>query len=576
VTFEPPPTVSWLTGAFDPKRFSESRFYSPMPMVLGVNAVFHDPAAALLADGEIVAAAEEERFSRRKHGKPPVAFSTWELPEQAMAFCLAEAGIEPADLDAVGYSYDPALAPQLNGDVTAAKWEGLRTLYVQRAPLFLRTSLPGLDPATVRWVPHHVAHAASATFASGMDPCDVLVIDGRGERASHLAGRFAAGRLEVLAVQELPHSLGLLYEELTAHLGFRRSSDEYKVMAMASYGEPSALDELRELVRADGRGGFEVGAVDLERLAPALAPGQEFTRAHADLAASVQRRLEEVLIDLAAWLHARTGGRDLVMAGGVALNCVANSRLWREGPYERIWVQPAAGDAGTALGAAMHVAAELGDDVQPMRTAALGRGWDEAALERALRTAGVLYERPDDVAADVAAALARNEVVAWFQGRSEYGPRALGHRSLLADPRESENLERLNDVKGREQFRPVAPMVLAERAAEIFEGPLPSPFMLFTHDVRPGWAERIPAVVHVDGTARIQTVDRAEEPDVARMLERFEALTGVPVVVNTSLNTAGRPMVDAPRDALECFGSSPIGLLAMGPFVVRRPGAPEA
>src|SRR5687768_11063956 len=193
--------------------------------VLGVNAVFHDPAAALVVDGHTVAAAEEERFSRRKHGKAPVAFSTWELPEQAMAFCLAEAGLSPADLDAVAYSYDPDLAPVAEGDVTAADWEGLRTLYARRAPLFLRTSLPGLDPARVRWVPHHVAHAASATFASGFDPCDVLVLDGRGERASHLAGRFSGGRLEVLAAQALPHSLGLLYEELTAHLGFRRSSD---------------------------------------------------------------------------------------------------------------------------------------------------------------------------------------------------------------------------------------------------------------------------------------------------------------------------------------------------------------
>jgi carbamoyltransferase len=547
-----------------------------MAIVLGVNAVFHDPAAALVVDGETVAAAEEERFSRRKHGKPPVAFSTWELPEQAMGFCLAEAGLSPAELDAVAYSYDPELAPQPNGDVTAAGWEGLRTLYARRAPLFLRTSLPGLDPACVRWVAHHVAHASSATFASGMDPCDVLVMDGRGERASHLAGSFAGGDLEVLAAQALPHSLGLLYEELTAHLGFRRSSDEYKVMAMASYGEPSFLDELRRLVRADGRGGFTVGPVALGRYAPPLARGSDFTRAHADLAASVQRRLEEVLIELAGWLHARTGHRDLVMAGGVALNCVANSRLWREGPYERIWVQPAAGDSGTALGAAMQAASELGDDVRPMRTAALGRGWDDEALERHLRTAAVAFERPDDVAGAVAEALARNEVVAWFQGRSEYGPRALGHRSLLADPRHAANLERLNEVKGREQFRPVAPMVLSERAAEIFDGPLPSPFMLFTHDVRPGWTERIPAVVHVDGTARIQTVDRRDEPLVARMLERFEALTGVPVVVNTSLNTAGRPMVDDPRDALECFGSAPVDVLAIGPFVVRRASAGAA
>jgi carbamoyltransferase len=541
-----------------------------MGMVLGVNAVFHDPAAALVVDGEIVAAAEEERFSRRKHGKPPVAFSTWELPDQAMAFCLEAAGIRPAELDAVAYSYDPDLAPQPNGDVTAAGWEALRTLYVRRAPLFLRTSLPGLDPAKVCWVAHHVAHAASATFASGFDPCDVLVMDGRGESASHLAGRFSGGRLEVLAAQTLPHSLGLLYEELTAHLGFKRSSDEYKVMALASYGEPAFIDELRPLVRPDEDGGFRVDRVDFSRWTPRVADGKGPSRMRADLAATVQRRLEEVLVELAERLHARTANRDLVMAGGVALNCVANSRLWRDGPYERIWVQPAAGDAGTALGAAMHVAAELGDRVQPMRTAALGRGWDEDELERRLREAGIAFERPDDVANAAAEAIARDDVVAWFQGRSEYGPRALGHRSLLADPRAAANVDRLNVVKGRERFRPVAPMVLEERAADIFDGPLPSPFMLFTHDVRDNWAEVIPAVVHVDGTARIQTVAREAEPLTARLLDRFEAMTGVPVVVNTSLNTAGRPMVDDPRDALECFGSAPVDLLAIGPFTVRR------
>jgi carbamoyltransferase len=541
--------------------------------VLGLNAVFHDPAAALVIDGVTVAAAEEERFSRRKHGKPPVAFSTWELPEQAMAWCLAEAGVEAGELDAVAYSYDPDLAFQPNGDITAAEWEGLRTLYARRAPLFLRTALPGLDPACVRWVPHHVAHAASATFASGFDPCSVLVLDGRGEQASHLAGRSVGGALEVLAAQELPHSLGLVYEELTAHLGFRRSSDEYKVMAMASYGPPSFLDAFRELIRADGAGGFTVGEIDFGAFAPPLAGWAEFTPAHAALASTVQRRLEEVLIDLARWLHERTGDRDLVMAGGVALNCVANSVLWRDGPFERIWVQPAAGDAGTALGAALHVAHALGDDVAPMRTAALGRGWDDEALAARLDTAGVAFERPDDVADVVAEALAANQVVAWFQGRSEFGPRALGHRSLLADPRDAANLEKLNDIKGREQFRPVAPMVLAERAAEIFDGgPIPSPFMLFTHRVRDGWAERIPAVVHVDGTARIQTVDRRDEPLMARCLERFEARTGVPVVVNTSLNTAGRPMVDDPRDALECFGSSPVDVLAIGSHVVQRAG----
>jgi len=544
--------------------------------VLGVNAVFHDPAAALVVDGEIVAAAEEERFSRRKHGKDPVPFSTWELPEQAMRWCLEVGGLSPADLDAVAYSYDPELAmADGTGDLTADAWEGLRTLFVRRAPLFLRTALPGLDPAKVRHVGHHLSHAASAYGAYGRD-CSVLVLDGRGERAAHLAGRAVDGRFEALAAQPLPDSLGLLYEELTAHLGFRRSSDEYKVMAMASYGKPAFLPELRELVRADGEGGYRVEPVDFARFAPALASGEEWSPAHADLAASVQKRIEEMLVELATWLHARTGDSDLVMAGGVALNCVANSVLWEQGPFDRVWVQPAAGDSGTALGAALYVARELGDQIRPMATAALGRGFADDELEGWLQTADLEYERPDDIAEAVAEVLAADGVVAWFQGRSEFGPRALGHRSLLADPRSLSNTEKLNDIKGREQFRPVAPMVLAERAADIFEGPLPSPYMLFTHRLREGWAERIPAVVHVDGTARIQTVHADSEPVVARMLAAFEALTGVPVVVNTSLNTAGRPMVDDPRDALECFGSAPVDALALGPFLVRRPTSAAA
>jgi len=543
--------------------------------VLGLNAVFHDPAAALVVDGQVVAAAEEERFSRRKHGKRPVPFSTWELPELAAAWCLAQAGLEPSDLDAVAYSYDPALAPAGQPDITADGWENLRTLYARRAPLFLQSALPGLDPGVVRFVAHHVAHAASAHLAAPFADSSVLVLDGRGEVASHLAGRAVGGELEVLAAQQLPHSLGLMYEDVTEHLGFLRSNDEYKVMALASYGRPTFLPELRELVRATGDGGFVVEPIEWGTFAKPLVRGGDWQPEHANLAASVQRRLEEVLLDLARWLHARTGDRVLTMAGGVALNCVANSRLLEEGPFEKVWVQPAAGDAGTALGAGLHVAHAMGEAVSPMPGAALGRGFTDAELESWLVTAKVAYQRPADIAVSVAEVLAADGIVAWFQGRSEYGPRALGHRSLLAHPGHAHNLERLNDVKGREQFRPVAPMVLASRASEVFDGPAPSPYMLFTHRVRPGWAERIPAVVHVDGSARAQTVDPADEPLVARMLEAFDRLTGLPVVVNTSLNTSGRPMVDDPRDALECFGSAPVDALALGPFLVRRQRRPR-
>ena len=544
-----------------------------MARVLGINAVFHDPAAALVVDGETVAAAEEERFTRRKHGHESVPFAAWEVPALSARYCLETAGVGIEDVDAVTYSYDPALAPPLTDDVTADEFEGLRTLYAQRAPRFLASALPGLDAEQFRFVPHHVAHAGSAHLASPYPDSAVLVLDGRGERASHLAGWSRRGDLDVLATQELPHSLGLLYEEVTQHLGFRRSSDEYKVMALASYGDRTRFaSTFRRAVAADGEGGFRVDEIDLGQLAKARPAGEPIDADHADLAAGVQARLEEVLLDLAGWLHAKTGERALTMAGGVALNCVANARLAVEGPFDHVWVQPASGDAGTALGGAMAVAHELGDEVRALDGADLGRGWSDAELEETLLAAGLPYERPRDLADAVARSLAAGKVVGWFEGRSEYGPRALGHRSLFVDPRDPENLQRMNAIKGREAFRPVAPMVTLERASEIFEGVIPSPYMLFVHRVRPEWRDRVAAVVHVDGTARAQTVDRRTEPLLARLLDTFAELTGVPVLVNTSFNTAGRPMVDHPRDALECFGSGPIGTLVMGPFVVRRPG----
>ena len=554
-----------------------------MAVVLGINAVFHDPAAAIVRDGVVLAAAEEERFSRRKHGKDPVPFSTWELPTAAIACCLARARVEASDLDAVAYSYDPTLLADdsaggrevgIDDGLTEDGWEPMRTLYARRAPRFLEAALPGVRADRFRHVVHHVAHAASAWGPAPFDSSAVMVLDGRGERSSFLAGRSDGSGLEVLGRQPLPDSLGLVYEELTAHLGYRRSSDEYKVMALASYGRPAHLDRFRELIRTDGGFGFRARDVPWEDFAPPGRGDGSLAPAHADLASTVQVRLEEVLLELAGVLHERTGERALVLAGGVALNCVANSRLYEDGPFDDVWVQPAAGDAGTALGAAVHVAASLGDRPVPMATAALGPSWSDDEIEETLRRAAVPHERPDDVAEAVAEVLAADGVVAWFQGRSEFGPRALGHRSLLAHPGREANLERLNDVKGREQFRPVAPMVLLEAAKDAFEGgPIPSPYMLFTHRVRPGWAERIPAVVHVDGTARVQTVDAADEPLVHRMLEAFRRRTGLPLVVNTSLNTAGRPMVDSPRDALECFGSAPVDALAIGPFLVRRGAA---
>ncbi|WP_312881962.1 carbamoyltransferase family protein [Actinomadura alba] len=576
--------------------------------ILGINAIFHDPAAALVIDGQVVAAAEEERFNRRERGKRPVPFSAWEQPVLAAGWCLDRAGLSPGEIDLVGFSYDPSmvLPPEESG--LDDPWDPLRTEFAFHAPGFLADALPGLDPDRVRFVPHHVAHAASAALAVRDRACSVLVCDGRGERHSHLSGRFQDGALTVLSSQPLPHSLGLMYEGLTEHLGFLRARDEHEVIALGAYGKPRHLDRLRAAVRVHDDGGFTTDPIPWSELAPPLrrdagdghatvgatvpaaggpagrdprrgvraagdqaAYGRALGQAHADLAASVQRRLEEVLLDLAWWLHERTGDRLLTMAGSTALNCVANTFLARYGPFEDVWVPPGAGDAGTALGAALYLAAEAGDPAWAMDGADLGREFDDTAIESALRRARVPFERPDDVAEQAAEVLAEHGIVAWFQGRGEFGPRALGHRSLLAHPGRRANVDRLNDVKGYERFQPLAPMVRLDRAAEIFErGPIPSPYMLFVHDVAAQWQDRIPAVVHVDGTARVQTVNPVEEPLLTRLLDAFERRTGLPLLVNSSLSTAGRPMIDDVRDALELFGAAPVDLLAIGPFTVRR------
>ncbi|MDT5215790.1 MAG: carbamoyltransferase, partial [Mycobacterium sp.] len=315
--------------------------------ILGINAVFHDPAAAVVVDGKIVAAAEEERFSRRKHGKQAVPFSTWELPVQSARWCLAQAGVTPSELDAVGYSYDPRLMDAGTAELPGLDhdWEYLRTFYAERAPRFLQSALPGLDPGIVHYVRHHVAHAASSALASPHPDCAVLVVDGRGERSSMLAGSYRDSKIDVLAAQALPHSLGLLYENLTEHLGFKRSSDEYKVMAMASYGTPRFADRFRELVYACDDGGFRTEPVDWNSFAPRREPGAGKGHArtrphplHADLACSVQRVVESVLLELVGWLRARTDHENLCLAGGVALNCVANSKIHGRGGFRNVWV----------------------------------------------------------------------------------------------------------------------------------------------------------------------------------------------------------------------------------------------
>ncbi len=571
---------------------------------LGINAVYHDPAACLMEDGAVLAAAEEERFTRIKHGKRPIPFSTYELPFHAIAFCLRQAGITLADVDHVAYSYDPSLLLgkhrnstnislplEPSAHPTPAEWESawdpLFLSSIVNAPRHLASGAPhhlqehlrgarAGGPYTWHFVPHHIAHAASAFHASPHQRAAILTLDGRGERATTFYARGDGNDLETLGQVDVPHSLGLLYERVTEYLGFLHSADEYKVMALASFGKPAYVDEFRDIVRLGDEGQYTVEPLCLEqRFGSPRQRGGPLEARHFDIAHSLQIVLEETTLDIARWLHERSGEDTLCLAGGVALNCVMNARLRDDGPFRNLWVQPAAGDAGTALGAALWVDAQQRGSERRYRmdNVFLGPGYDDDEIDTFLRWSKLPYRRLEDVPGEAADILARNRVIGWFQHRMEFGPRALGARSILASPLDPAMQARLNEIKDREDFRPVAPVVLEEAAGEWFEGADASPFMLFVNRVRPERAHRIPAVRHVDGTARIQTINRAQHPLYYDLLKAFEARTGVPVLVNTSFNTRGEPIVCSPRDAVESFWTSPLDALVIGSFLLEKPTA---
>ncbi|HEV7517738.1 MAG TPA: carbamoyltransferase C-terminal domain-containing protein [Thermoanaerobaculia bacterium] len=568
--------------------------------ILGINAVFHDSAACLLVDGVPVAAAEEERFSRIKHHKRTKPFHAYALPFHAIDFCLREAGIKLGDLDHVAYSFDPfplinqpgrADGLPLPRDAGEARrppqfdpWQTLFLAGAASAPHLLGDYVPwelqrtfGAGAGGGGWefhfVPHHVAHAASAFFPSPFDEAAVMTLDGFGGDATTAYGHGRGGELAMLGAVQLPHSLGLLYEQVTGFLGFKPSSDEYKVMALAALGRPAQADTLRRLVQVGEGGRYTVQPLALaERFGRPREPGGPLTQRDLDLACSLQTVLEETVLALAAWLRGATGAADLCLAGGVALNCVLNARLRDDGPFRRLWVQPAAGDAGTALGAALWVDSRRSARERPYRmtSALLGPAYTEEQIAEVLLGSKLRHRRLDDLAGETAELLLQDKVLGWFEGRMEFGPRALGARSILASPLNAATRDRLNDIKGREEFRPVAPAVLAHRAGEWFEPATESPFMLFTHRVRADRIARIPAVQHSDGTARIQTVERDQNRLFFDLIAAFEERTGVPIVVNTSFNTAGRPIVCTPRDAVECFFASPLDALVLGPFLLEK------
>ncbi|MBB2487666.1 carbamoyltransferase [Mitsuaria sp. WAJ17] len=601
-------------------------------ITLGLNACFHDPAAALMHDGQLIAAAEEERFTRVKHGKRPLPFTAWELPWHAVDYCLAAAGITLAEVDHVAYSFNPRLfigARARDGSLRLplepsaedrgpweSPWDPLFASYVSCAPRLLVDAVPhhlrsrfaGVrhDQAPYEWhfVAHHLCHQASAFLASPFERCAVMTLDGRGERATTTYGRYHDERYSALGEVLLPHSLGLLYESVTAHLGFLHSSDEYKVMALAALGTPRYAGLLREHLRTGEQGQYELMPMDMERaFGPARQSGSRLDERQLDLAASLQDLLEETVLQLARWLREASGERHLAMAGGVALNCVMNARLRDSGLFDGVWVQPAAGDAGTALGAALWVDArerqqEDGADSSLDRLAGTratasapiyplaprrwqmehvyyGPSFEDQEIEALLQWARLDYECMDDVAGRTAELLAAHRIVGWFQGRMEFGPRALGARSILASPVDPAMQARLNELKDREDFRPVAPAVPLEAFGDWFEpGPLDelgAPFMLFVHRLRPGRRAQIPSACHTDQTARVQTVSAGSHPLFHALLKAFGRRSGVPVLINTSFNVRGQPMVCTPRQALEAFVSTPLDALVIGRFLVVKP-----
>ncbi len=556
--------------------------------VLGLACYYHDASAALVRDGAIVAAAHEERFNRRK--------TSSDFPIGALNACLQLADLTLDDVDAVAFYEKPFLKFERVILSHLRAWPSSLPIFRATLPPWLRDRL--VLPLTLRhdhgfrgdvhFVEHHEAHAASAFLASPFEEAAVLVADGVGEWATTTLGQGDAGGIRLLEEIRFPDSLGLLYTAVTTWLGFEPLRGEGKVMALADYGEPRFLEQFTEFCHLRRDGSFHLdpaffGIVEGERMygrrfvetfGPPRAPGSEITALHQDVAASLQRFLEEALLRTARHLHGRVPGSRLCLAGGCCLNITATSRIAEETPFSELFIQPAAGDAGGSLGAALALHhAVTGRRGPPMATACLGPAYGIEAVRRALRSREVAFrEVPEaDLPALVAGWIARGRIVGWFQGRMEFGPRALGHRSILADPRVPDMKDVLNArVKHREPFRPYGVSVLMEEVGTFLEFDRASPYMLQVARVRPGFGERIPAAVHVNGTTRLQTVRAGEEPLYHALIAAFRDLTGVPMVINTSFNDNNEPIVCTPSDAVDCYLRSEMDALVLGTCVVER------
>ncbi len=569
-----------------------------MPTILGISAFYHDSAGALLRGAEIVAAAQEERFTRRKHDAS--------FPRHAVEYCLAEGGVGPGELDYVVFYDKPflkferlietylAFAPRGFSSFRMALPLWIREKLFQKNLLRreLRTLAPDFDSAKrLLFTEHHLSHAAAAFFPSPFEEALILTMDGVGEWATTSAALGRGNRIEVMREIHFPHSLGLLYSAFTYYCGFRVNSGEYKLMGLAPYGVPRYVAAIREhLIDVKPDGSFRLNMEYFNYAAgltmtnagfddlfggPPRGPEVALDQRHKDVAASIQMVLEDVVLCMARALRKDTGARNLCLAGGVALNCVVNGRLWREGGFEHIWIQPAAGDAGCAVGAALaayhgYLGQPRQSGVDSMKGSLLGPGFSQQEIESRLRTAGAHYRILDEseLLAATVEALAGGKAVGWFQGRMEFGPRALGARSILADPRSPAMQSALNlKVKRRESFRPFAPAVTVEAAPAWFDLQVESPYMLLVAGVI---RREIPAVTHIDNSARVQTVRQDQNPRFHALLGAFEGKTGCPVLVNTSFNVRGEPIVCTPEDAFRCFMGTEIEVLVIGDCYLRK------
>jgi carbamoyltransferase len=592
-----------------------------VPTILGLSAYYHDSAACLVRDGEIVAAAQEERFTRKKHD---AAF-----PARAVEYCLAEAGLRADQLDAVGFYDKPMLKfERLLENYCGVAPRGVRS-FLTAMPVWLKEKLFTRDQirkalgdyeGPIFFAEHHESHAASAFYPSPFAEAAVLTMDGVGEWATSSYGVGRGKDLELLAELHYPHSLGMLYSAFTYYTGFKVNSGEYKVMGLAPYGAPRFVDMIFDkVVQLKDDGSFKMnmayfnylhgltmtnGAFDKLFGGAPRRPESPVTQREMDIAASVQVVTEEIMLRMARHVQRETGMADLCLAGGVALNCVGNGRLLREGPFRRLWIQPAAGDAGGAVGVALTIHHKvLGHERRHrsegdgMHGSYLGPAYSDDEIETFLRSTGAVAERlsREALVERTARILADEKVVGWLQGRMEFGPRSLGNRSILGDPRSPKMQSVMNlKIKYRESFRPFAPSVLRERVDEWFELDVDSPYMLLVAPVREAHRIRmteeqqrlfgieklnvprstIPAVTHVDYSARIQTVHAETNPLYHALLSRFHAITGCPVLVNTSFNVRGEPIVCTPKDAYRCFMRTEMDNLVLGSFLLEKSKQP--